>query len=510
MIRVLTVAEAQELEREAEARGTSIETLMERAGHAVARAAVDVAGGAYGRRAAVVCGKGNNGGDGLVAARYLARWGMRPEVLLVPAPEDLPEPAATNLRRLDGAGVRWRRWTAEGAERLFARADVAVDALFGIRFSGTPRDPYPAAIGLFEAHDVPAVSVDIASGVEGDTGAVRGPSILADVTVTFGAPKVGNVLPPGVHRGGRVMVADIGFPRDGGSPWAAALLEPGHVPLPPPRHPQAHKREAVVLVVAGSRRMTGAPRLVAEGAYRAGAGLVTLAVPEGILPVVQREIAEATFLPLPEGPEGAVSEAAWKELEDRLDGFHAVAVGPGLSTDGEAPAFVRRLVRGSERPLVVDADALNAFRGDAGAVADRRAGAVLTPHEGEMGRLLSRSSGRVGEDRLGAAREAAAAAGAVVLLKGSRIVVVEPGGRAVINPIGSPALATAGTGDVLTGMIAAFLASGAEPPDAASGGAYILEVAGAICEERTGQGTVARDVARTLAEAIRLEREGGV
>jgi NAD(P)H-hydrate epimerase len=505
---VLTAAETRALDRETEARGTSVETLMERAGLSVARAAAALAGGSYGRRAVVVAGKGNNGGDGLVAARYLSGWGVRVTVILLAEPSEFRGPAATNLGRLEGAWVRRRPFTEAALRRELDRADVAVDAIFGTGFRGTAEGPYAKAIGILNDSSHPIVAADIPSGVEGDTGAVRGPAVTADATVTFGAPKVGDVLFPGAAHTGVLEVADIGFPPDL-IRGEVQLTEPSDVAhLLAARPPETHKRATgVVLVVAGSRRMTGAPLLVARGAYRSGAGLVTIAVPETALPVVQSGMAEATFLPLAEGPAGSVAESAWDDLAGRLEGFDAVAIGPGLSTDEETPGFVRRLVAESPAPVVVDADAINAFAGRAGDLARRISDAVATPHAGEFGRLFGMPSSEVLEDRLGFTRKAAAETRAVVALKGSRTVIASPEGEVRINPTGTPVLATGGTGDVLTGAVAALLARGLSPVQAATAAAYVHGLAGAIAGAETGEGTTASDVARAIPLAVRRIRE---
>jgi ADP-dependent NAD(P)H-hydrate dehydratase / NAD(P)H-hydrate epimerase len=508
---VLTAAEAAELEREAEARGTSVSALMERAGTAVAHAAVELAGGAYGRRAVVVCGKGNNGGDGMVAARSLAAWGVRPAVVLMADPSELAGPAAESFRALRAAGVPWSGFDGTRLRRELDRADVAVDAIFGTGLRGAPREPHAAAISALGGSDLPVVAVDVPSGVESDTGAVHGASVRASVMVALGAPKVGNVLPPGAAHGGRLRIVNIGFPEElvsGPGPWDVALLERGDAPLPLPRGPEANKREAVVLAVGGSAGMAGAPRLVALGAYRAGAGLVTLGVPEGILGIVQSSLVEATFVSLPQGAEGALGGGAWEALAPSAERADAVAIGPGLTTDGDAPSVVSGVVRECPVPLVVDADALNAFAGRPSALADRRAPAVLTPHEGELARLLGCSVADVRGDRIAMARKAATEANAAVLLKGWRTVVVRPDGRAHVVGTGTPVLATGGSGDVLTGTIAAFAARGMEIFEAAVGAAYVHGVAGRIAGARTGEGSLACDVAASIPEALEVVREG--
>ena len=508
MLPVLTAAETQALDRETEARGIPIEQLMERAGLAVARTATALAGGAYGRRAVVVCGKGNNGGDGLVAARLLARWGMGVDVFLLADPAALRGPAALNLERLGFAGLPTQGLSRQTLDRALERADVAVDAIVGTGFRGTPEGPYAEAIDGLNAAGTPVVAVDIPSGVEGDTGAARGPAVWAEATVALGVPKVGDVLFPGALHAGLLDVADIGFPPDllHGD---VLLVEADDARRLLPRRPaDVHKRRTgVVLVVAGSRRFVGAARLVAAGAYRAGAGLVTVAAPAGIMPVIQSGMAEATFLPLPEGPAGSVSAKAWDVVADALERFDAVAIGPGLSTDEETPAFVRRLVGESSIPVVIDADAVNAFAGKPGVLASRAAAAVLTPHAAEFARLFGMPVGEVEEDRIGFARKAAAETGAVVLLKGARTVVAAADGDVRINPTGSPALATGGTGDVLAGAIAAYLGRDLPPADAATLGAFVHGLAGEIVGQKKGEGGTAMDVAAALPDATARLRD---
>jgi hydroxyethylthiazole kinase-like uncharacterized protein yjeF len=511
---VLTSAQTQALDRETEARGVPVSTLMERAGLAVAHAAVDVANGAYGRRAVVVCGKGNNGGDGLVAARYLASWGMG-VVALIGDPRSFQEPAATNLRRA-ASGVRVIAVTQEYGEAVFSvealgrelkRADVAIDGIFGTGFRGHAEGKQAAAIKILNHSGVPIVAVDIPSGVEADTGMVRGPAIRAATTVTFGAPKVGTLLFPGAAHAGALEVADIGFPDDL-MVGDILLVEPSDVSsMLPVREPEDHKRRTgVVLIVAGSRLMSGAPWLVAQGAYRAGAGLVTVAVPEGVAQVLQSRLAEGTFLRLPEGPAGSIDESAWEVLEPRLEKFDAVAVGPGLSTEDETPEFVRRLVRESPVPVVADADAINAFAGRPGELADRASELVITPHAGEFGRLFGMPSSEILEDRIGLARKAAVETRSIVVLKGPRTLVALPDGEVRVNPTGSSTLATGGTGDVLTGAVATYLARGLRPADAATVAVYLHGLAGEIAGETFEEGTVSGDVARAFPEAVRRVR----
>jgi ADP-dependent NAD(P)H-hydrate dehydratase / NAD(P)H-hydrate epimerase len=501
---VLSPAEAGELDRGSQARGISAATLMENAGREVARVAAAVAGGTYGTRAVVVCGKGNNGGDGLVAARHLSQWGARVTVLPMQGDGGLSEPAATNLARLSGTPVRVRPFSASALERELGRADVAIDAVFGTGFRGSPEDEWAAAIDGLNAGGAPVVAVDIPSGVNGETGAVEGGSVWADVTVTFGAVKAGVVLLPGAERAGVVEVADIGFPEDLVRSDLWIVEEADVAAMLPARSVETHKRETgVALVVGGSRTMTGAVILAAEAAYRVGAGLVTVAVPEGILPVVQSVVREATFLPLPQTGSGTVAATATEALGDRLAQADAVAIGPGMSTEEETAGWIRSLVSTCPVPMVLDADGLNAFAGRAAELATRRAELVITPHAGEFARLSGDTSRDVAADRVGHVRGLAAATTATVLLKGTRTLVGTPEGHVRVNPTGGSFLATGGTGDVLTGAIVGLLARGLAPVDAASTAAFLHGRAGALAAARSGEGTTAVDVLDRLSEAVR-------
>jgi ADP-dependent NAD(P)H-hydrate dehydratase / NAD(P)H-hydrate epimerase len=506
---ILTPEQSAELDRRSAERGVSVDALMENAGAAVARAVLRMAGGSYGKRVAVVCGKGNNGGDGLVAARHLHRRGFGVTVVMVADPSTLRDAAAVNFERYARSGGRWSRFDRDLLAREAGRADVAVDAVFGTGFRGEPKAEWRAAIEALRAATAPVVAVDIPSGVEGETGAVRGAAVRAVVTVTFGALKPGVVFFPGADLAGDVEVEDIGFPPDLVLSDLSLVEASDVAGWLRPRGPESHKRESgYVLVLAGSRAMTGAAVLAASSAYRAGAGLVTIAVPEGILGVVEGSITEATFLPLPETKGGAVSEEAWPVLREPLDAVGAAALGPGLTTDPSTVALVRRVVREAPVPLVIDADGLNAFADEPSLLAERASPAVLTPHAGEFARLTGLASKEVVEDRVGHARKAAAGFRATVLLKGSRTVIAEPGGRAFVNPTGGSYLATGGTGDVLTGAVGAFLARGLDAADAAAAGAFVHGLAGRMAAERLGEGVVASDVVAHLAHAVLAVRPG--
>jgi hydroxyethylthiazole kinase-like uncharacterized protein yjeF len=500
---VLSPQQAVELDRQTQAGGVEAELLMERAGRGVARAVADLCGGTYGRRAVVVCGKGNNGGDGFVAARHLARWGVVVSVLSVDQPERRHEPAAANLLRLTEMGIGVRKCSPALLERELARADVAVDAIFGTGFTGVPENGWAAAIAGLNAGAPPVVAVDIPSGVDGSTGAVEGEAVWSDLTVTFGAAKVGAVLMPGAERAGALRVVDIGFPDD----LIRAdvfVSEPSDVRASlPVRTSDTHKRASgVLLVVAGSREMTGAPSLIARAAGRIGAGLVIVAVPSGILAVVQSATTESVFLSLPETADGTVAADALDRVQEALGRVHALAIGPGLSAQDETAGFVRDLVRSCPVPVIVDADGLNAFSGRAADLVDRKSDVVITPHVGEFGRLTGVSAHDLEADRLSHTRGLALTTDAVTLLKGSRSVIATPDGTVRVNPTGGPVLATAGSGDVLTGMIGGLLARGMDPVEAAAAGAYLHGVAGILAGRASGEGTLAADLIQRIPDAV--------
>lgn len=447
---VLTVAEMQAVDALAAAT-TPLDELVGRAGTTVARAAVDLMGGAYGRRVVLVCGKGNNGADGRVAAALLARRGARVTVV----PPDVSGPIGA-----DGPAP-----------------DLVVDAAFGTGFRGTYRAPQVAP-------GIPVLAVDIPSGVAGDTGEASGTVLAATATVTFVARKPGLVQGDGARLAGEVRVVDIGLPT---AAHGIDLVDDDDVAdLVPARATGGNKWNAAVLVVAGSPGMTGAPALASRGAYRTGAGMVRLGVPGG----------DPGNLPAGEAVGVALSGAGWTgaalEVAARC---HAVVVGPGLGRSESMDGDVRALVAGAPVAVVVDADGLNALgRVDGGIAAG--APVVLTPHDGEYARLLGEPPG---PDRIAAARRLAAASGAIALLKGPTTAVADPDGRVLLAMAGTPALATAGTGDVLSGVIGVLVARGVPPFEAAALGAHIHGRAGALGHR---SGLVAGDLPDLVARVL--------
>ncbi len=505
---VVTSAEMAELDRRAEEEfGVPTALLMENAGRRVAEV-VHAMVPSGGRRGVVLAGKGSNGGDGLVAARHLAARGGKVDVLLLAREEEIKGEARRNMILAREAGVEVmavNSMALAGARERLAGAAVIIDAIFGTGFHGSPMGLAAQLIEAANAASAPVVAVDIPSGVEADSGAIRGAAITAAATVTMGWPKVGLLLYPGAGRTGRLYVADIGYP--------AALMErfrpTTHVVTPemvrdvlPPRPADGHKGTfGRVLICAGSVGFTGAPSLCALGALRAGAGLVALAVSEAIYPIVAGREFEAMPHPLPD-EDGGVGESAWEGLRALAADADVVAAGPGLGRGSGVAALMRRVVTESTIPLVLDADALNVLAGTVEVLAKSKTPKILTPHPGEMATLLSSTAAAVQEDRLRAAREAARKFAAVVALKGARTVVAAPDGQAYIVPTGNPGMATGGMGDVLTGVIAALVGQRTPLLAAAWAGAYLHGLAGDLVAEETGTaGMLAREVADAVPRA---------
>jgi NAD(P)H-hydrate epimerase len=474
---LVTPAEMADADRRTIAAGTPVEVLMERAGRAVARAVRRRLGGVYGRRAVVVAGKGNNGGDGLVAARVLRVWGMRVAIFAL----------------ADGIDRR-------ALARELDRADIAVDAMFGTGFRGVLSGDAEWVAEQLEARTLPVVAVDIPSGVDGLTGALDGPGIRASETVTFAAVKPGLLFDPGRERAGEIEIADIGI--DTGAVAAGVTEEADVAAWLPARKPSTHKWEVGgVMVVGGHTGMTGAPMFVSHAGMRAGAGIVWCGVP-GQDAAAAGSGSEVITLALPATDEGALDTRAAATVLRDLDRFHALVVGPGLGGHERTQAAVTQLVADSPIPLVLDADGLNALRGDLSPLRVRHtmlaSPIVLTPHDGEYTRLVGEPPGA---DRIEAARRLATAADAVVLLKGSTTVIAEPGdrGRVAVNTTGGPWLATAGTGDVLSGVVGAFLARGAGAFEAAAAGAWVH---GRAADGAGHTGMIAGDLIAAIPAAL--------
>ena len=483
-----------------EEQGVSSLELMEAAGRAVARAAAEVAGDGPAR---VVCGKGNNGGDGLVAARALAETGFEAEALLLWPPDELSEDSKANLERLEGEA---RHLGADEVASALEGSGVVVDAIFGTGFSDAPRAPADAAVEAINACGARVVAADIASGVDASTGEVAGVAVEADVTVSFHAAKLGHWIAPGKRHGGELQVAPIGIPIGAPALTRAGLIAPAVLEQPPCRGDGSTKfSSGQVVVVGGSRGLTGAVCMAATAAIRAGAGYATVAVPADLEPIFEVKLTEVMSRGF-SGVEGRLGSGDADAILEAAAGAAAVVLGPGMGRDDDSFSLARELAAGVEAPLLIDADALNALAGRLDEVASRAHPTVLTPHAGELGRLLERDSAAINEHRLAAARDAAAASGAVIVLKGDDTLVVR-GDRVAVNPVSAPALATAGTGDVLSGTIGALLARGTEPYTAACAGVLAHARAGREAADRVGaaESVIATDVIEALPAGLRAQ-----
>ena len=515
-MKLATAAEMAAVDRCAvERHGVTVAALMDSAGRCTAQAAELLLGQVRGRRIAIFCGRGNNGGDGLVAACALQARGAGVLAIVVGDPGDFRPEARAAWEAALAVGVE-TVVCADASFLVAARArvrgaDLIVDALLGTGFRPPARGLAAEAIRLINSLGLPVLAVDTPSGLAADDGRAVGEAVLATATVTFGYPKPGLLLHPGARQVGRLWLADIGLP-PGTETLLAGDLELTTVgdldPHLAPRDPESHKGTfGHVLLAAGSRGLAGAATLAARGALRAGAGLVTVALPASLGSSVLVGLPEAMLLPLPDDlPTGDCIAAA--RIIEQIDRFSALAVGPGLAR-GDGPArLVRELCDAAGRPLLLDADALHALA-EAGpqTISGRREPAVLTPHPGELSRLIGTSTAEVQADRVGAARACAVLYNAIVVLKGARTVIAPPAGPIWINPTGNPAMAAAGMGDVLTGIIAAHLARGMAPLPAALLGVYLHGRAGDLVAAACGPwGILASEVADRIPAAVRSIR----
>jgi len=457
-----------------EERGVPSLGLMEAAGRAVAEVVAELAPQGPVR---VVCGKGNNGGDGFVAARLLREMGFKVEVLLLWSPEELRGNAAATFERVEGEVV-----DGGWGERV-AGSGAVVDAIFGTGFEGVPREPAATAIAAINTCGASVVACDIASGVDASTGEVVGEAVDADVTVTFHGAKLGHWIAPGKWRAGELRVAPIGIPAGASGEAAAGEINADVLDLLPRRGAHSTKfSSGQVAIAGGSRGLTGAVRMTSLAAIRAGAGYATVAVPADLNLVFEIAQPEVMSVACP-GGDGCLVPGSEKAVLRAFERASAGVLGPGLGRDPGSFELAREVAGKIRAPLVIDADGLNAFSGLLGRLAAREAPTILTPHAGELGRLLDRPSSEVDAHRLASAKEAAGAAGAILLLKGDDTIVTD-GKRVAVNALSAPALATAGSGDVLSGVIAAMLARGLEP--------FAAVCAAVVAHARAGQEAVRR------------------
>ncbi|MBI5327749.1 MAG: NAD(P)H-hydrate dehydratase [Deltaproteobacteria bacterium] len=485
--------------------------LMENAGRGVADIIERDFGNLKGKRVSIFSGKGNNGGDGFVVARHLLNKGFNACVYLIAQRRDVNGEVKVNLNILEKMGgeivsvVSKKSLQRHGVNIL--HSCLIVDAIFGTGLSADVKGIQRDVIEFINRLNKQVVAVDIPSGLDASNGRVLGSCVKATITATMAIPKIGILVYPGVDYAGRVEIVDIGMPRqlieDEKISWE--LLDRGSIKkLLKPRHSNTHKGSfGHVFVLAGSVGKTGAAAMASVGAMRVGAGLVTLGIPESLNPIMAKKLTEVMTLPLPESASGVLGYEAFDKIAKFIKDKEVLVIGPGLTAEGPVKKLVLRLVMESKIPLVIDADGINCLVSDVKILKKAKAPIVITPHPGEMARLVDVAAKHVQADRLGIASGFAKENKVIVVLKGAMTVIAEPFGSVFINPTGNPGMATAGTGDVLAGMIGGFIAQGYDPIDASNIAVYIHGLAGDEVAREKGQvGIIASDILDILPNVL--------
>ncbi|HEB13059.1 MAG TPA: NAD(P)H-hydrate dehydratase [Actinobacteria bacterium] len=499
------VDQMRTIEEEAIAKqGLTLNELMKRAGAEVAREAMEMLPQAG--RVLIFCGKGNNGGDGFIAAHLLAQKNHLVEVIMLSAPDNFSGAARQAFTKIsDEASIKKTSFKSFNAKTC-AQPDLVIDAVFGFGLKGKVRGVGAGAITTINALGSPVLSVDIPSGVNSDTGQIDDNAVKATRTITFTCPKAGMAIDPGVDFIGSVRVADIGIDKKIVATHAKVCQGSRLIarPLLPKRRPATHKGECGrVLVIGGSVGMTGAVAMCSQAALKIGAGLVTLGIPESLNHILEVKLTEVMTKPLPETPERTLRAKALDIILEMAPRADVVVVGPGMSTHASTATLVQQLVTSIENPLIIDADGLNALAPKPDLLSKRPGPTVLTPHPGELGHLLGVSPSMIQSDRLSWAEAASNDWKVTVILKGARTIIA--GGDCLhVNPTGNPGMATAGTGDILAGMLAGLVAQGLPPYPASVLATYLHGLAGDIAVKyRTELALVATDLLHYLPAAIK-------
>lgn len=511
-MRIVKASEMQELDRLAiQELGIPGVVLMENAGRGASRIFLEHFSPSEKARVAVLCGRGNNGGDGYVMARYLRLAGLEIAVLVLSELGRISGDALTNLEIIRRMGLEilevpgpdeWRRESKRARD-----CDYIIDAILGTGLKSPVEGFYRQVIEEVNSLQKAVMAVDIPSGLDADSGRIMGAAIRADLTVTFGFPKLGQLVFPGAGLVGRLARIDIGIPE------AIAERVPARYHMIEPEdfihrfsgeRPDIHKgSRGHLLILAGSTGKTGAAALTATGALRAGAGLVTVGVPRSLNPILENKLTEAMTVPLAETGDGSLSLRAAEEIARLMEGKSALVIGPGLSTNCETVSLVREIITTSPLPTVIDADGINALAGELGPLAPFREKRILTPHPGEMARLTGRTSAEVQSDRFRTVEDFVRSYGCFLVLKGARTLIGEPDGQIYLNPTGNPALSSGGSGDVLTGLIGGFLARGWPPAEGALAGVYLHGLAADLLAGKMGQsGLLASELLAVLPELV--------
>jgi hydroxyethylthiazole kinase-like uncharacterized protein yjeF len=482
--------------------------LMENAGLAVYNV-IKEEFGIEGRKFAIFCGPGNNGGDGLVVARKILSSGGLPQVFLMNSPEEYKGIAKQNYEILDSLPVEITLVKSVDAIRnRIVHSDVIVDGILGTGIKGELEGAYRETIEMINDLDLPVLSIDIASGVVGDTGEVLGSAVKADVTITFGLPKIGNMLYPGFDLCGKLYVSHISFPPDHCNSKEIMLetSKPSHLPE---RARDGHKGTfGQALFVAGASGYMGAPYFAAMSFLKAGGGYSRLATPRSISPFLASKGSEIVFHPMVETESGSISQGSEESICEIAEGMDFTVLGPGLSLDPGTGQLVRGLTRRIKVPLLIDGDGITAVCKDLDCVRNRESPTVLTPHPGEMAKIAGITIGDVLSDRLEILRNACADLNAVIVLKTAHSLIGTPDGRCFMNLSGNPGMGSAGSGDVLTGTVAAMYGLGLDLEDAVRTGVFIHGFSGDLAANEIGEdGITAQDILNHLPLAMRLYRE---
>lgn len=514
MLKVVTAEEMRNIDRRTIQKiGIPGIVLMENAGAKTASLIKKILNGVRGKNIMVFCGRGNNGGDGMVVARHLINSGANLRIFLTAKKEDLKGDPLTNLQILEKMGVEIKPISTIEEITPFPQTHLVIDALLGTGIKGQVRGFVAEVIDFINQYRAPVLSVDLPSGLNSDTGSYEGTCVKADYTLTMALLKRGLLIPPGRELAGEVRVVDISMPQVAidEEDVKTSLVEQDDVRQMLPQRPsETHKnRCGKVFILAGSVGMTGAATLASMAVLRSGAGVAILGIPQSLNPPLEEKLTEVMTKPLPETEMQTISLRAWKEVQNLMDWAHVLAIGPGLSTQEETKELVLKMVENLNKPAVIDADGLNALAGRAETLQKAKADVVLTPHFGELSRLVEIPIEEISKNRIEVARHWASQLGVILVLKGSPTVIGDPNSNIYINPTGNAGMATAGAGDVLTGTIAGLMAQGAPPLEAAIAGVYLHGLAGDLAREELGEkGLIAGDIVEYLPEAIlKLERE---
>ena len=507
------------IDRRAIASGVAGLELMDKAGRGVFEVVIDRTR-EPGSMVAVVCGKGNNGGDGFVVARCLKEAGVQVEAFLLERAKAVSGDARTHLERARSAGVEIREIHSEREVDdlipVLGRSSLIVDAILGTGLRGGARGVSNPAIEAVNRAGIPVVSVDVPSGLHADTGRTEGPCVKSTHTVTFGLPKVGHFFFPGRTLCGTLSLIDIGIPPasiDAEGVDVFLTTREDVVGWLPRREPDAHKGDfGRDLILAGSVGLTGAAVLCANGAIRSGAGLVTVGVPASLNDILEVKLTEAMTYPLPEVRRArCLSLRARGDIGRLAEKADSIALGPGLGRHRETAGLVHRLLQDVEKPLVLDADGLNALGGRSDLLKDRAGPTVITPHPGEFSRLTGMPTAEILMDPIGSARAYAGTNRVVVVLKGAPTVIADPSGKVYLNPTGNSSMATGGAGDVLTGIVTSLIGQGLTPETGARLGVYLHGAAGDLVAERAGGvGHPAGELAVAVPEVLKGIASGGM